>query len=355
MTYAGGGIYLNVMTHLRLLLTAGYLFSIAGCAFLPGPRISTSHPHGVKTLVDYRLSLLGQPRVVVVEQDGSAVFFDSGTSAYGVTTGLVTSDGKIHEQDLPTKIEIESAAIGRDRKIWVTGPIHSAAWPPSFQSAVARVYPHGVVVSTILAKRLGITEALTLGRDGALWFGLPDFNAIGESKVSGAVHVIKVPKPLKPDSLAFDSSGTLFASSSGSPSLIRISERGTVSILKVRTVGAAIGSVAAGVGGIWFTDIGLGRIGHVWETGEIEEFPAPLGIHMESPVAVDRDSVWYTSPGQLHRFSIETHATVTLPVDAQSVSAIAVSGAGSIWFAVSQRSDEWACNSTCGAIIRVDP
>jgi streptogramin lyase len=291
----------------------------------------------------------------VVEQDGSAFYFDSGTSGYGVTTGLVTSDGRIYEQNLPTKIEIESAVIGRDRKIWATGPIHSAEWPPSFQSAVARVFPHAVVISTILAKSLGITEALTIGRDGSLWYALPDFNAIGESKVSGAVHVIKVPKPLKPDSLAFDSSGTLFASSSGSPSLIRISERGEISILKVPTVGAIVGSVAAGVGSIWFTDIGLGRIGLVRETGKIEEFPAPLGIHMESPVAVDRDSVWYTSPGQLHRFSIETHATVTLPVDAQSVSAIAVSGAGSIWFAVSKRSDEWACKSTCGAIIRVDP
>ena len=76
---------------------------------------------------------------------------------------------------------------------------------------------------------------------------------------------------------------------------------------------------------------------------------------MESPVPVDRDSVWYVSPGELHGFSIKTHATVTIPVDGRFFSAIAVSRKGSIWFAVSQPSNESGCFGPCGAIIRVDP
>lgn len=252
--------------------------ALLSCAFAHHfPATYVSRPAGVRSVTIYRPRFTGIPDGVVPLRGGGAFYYESGNSSSadgtGVESGVVTRAGALHEYLVRTKNQFESVTLGSDGVLWATSILDNRSWPPVWHSAIEQVGPARSSIALRIPDQFGYARKLAMGPDGAWWFALPDVHAIGRATPSGRLSLKAVSKSMKPDDIAFDSSGNLYAAETRGNSVVKISPSGKRTLFRVGGASAEIGSLAGGVhGDVWFTESSPDRIGHITSTGRVEAF-----------------------------------------------------------------------------------
>jgi virginiamycin B lyase len=307
----------------------------------------------------YRTEITGEPYGVVLIGNG-AFYYDHGTSSssdgIGVDAGTVSGDGRLREYLIQTRDEFESVAIAADGTLWAASILDNSAWPPVWHSAIERLSAKRSTVSFRIPRRLGYAQKLLRGPDGAWWFALPDAHAIGRLTREGKFSITMLPKSLKPDDIAFDSNGMLYATETfDRGDVARIPPEGRVVMFHTLSPDARVGSLAGSGDGVWFTEEPSNRVGHITHAGHVEEFTIGRDIRVLDAIAVGKDSVWFAAQDGVGRLSLQTHAVTFIPLpDRNSTpNALAVSRNGDIW--LTESISDPRCFAECGGIARIVP
>ena len=267
----------------------------------------------------------------------------------------MTRAGVLHEYLVRTKNAFESVALGSDGALWATSILDNASWPPVQHSAIERVGAARSSIRLRIPDRFGYARKLLIGPDGAWWFALPDAHAIGRATAGGRIRLQAVSQSMKPDDIAFDSRGNLYAAEFRGNRVVKISPGGRRIIFRVGSTSTEIGSLAGGIDGdVWFTERSPDGIGHITRTGRVEAFTVGSNAMLYA-VAVGRDSVWFAVQNGIGRLFLPTHRRSIIPLpDPNSMpKALAVSNAGVVW--LTESIDDGLCKGPCGAIVRIIP
>ncbi len=334
---------------------------LSGCGLFPATY--DSQPPGVHSVTTYRAEISGVPYGVVPLGNG-AFYFHHGTSSssdgMGVDAGTV-SGGILREYLIQTKDQFESVATAADGTLWATSILDNRAWPPVWAGAIERLSASRSGVVYRIPRRLGYAEKLLRGPDAAWWFALPDAHAIGRLTREGKLSITMLPRSMKPDDIAFDPNGTLYAtetsrnSETASRDIARISSNGRVVMFHTLSPDAKVGSLAGGGDGVWFTEKPSNSVGHITRAGHVEEFPIDRSIHVLDAIAVGKDSVWFAAQDGVGKLSLPKHAGTFIPLpDRGSVpTALAVSRSGDVW--LTESISDRPCFDECGGIARIVP
>jgi virginiamycin B lyase len=299
------------------------------------------------------------PEGVVPLKDGAYFYAHGNTSYYhftGVAAGFVSNAGTLREHDVLTKNEFESVALGADGTLWATSILDDRSWPPVWHGAIERIGPTSSRVVFRIPHELGYAERLLLGPDATWWFALPEAHRVGRLSRDGHFTSIALFGSMKPDEIAFDSAGTLYAAQRYSNRIAKVLPGGKIVMFVVPTGGGEVGALAGGAhNDIWFTERSTNRIGHITAKGKVEEFTTAPGVVVLDALAVDRDSVWFAVEGGIGRLSSRTYARTVIPLPDQfsRPNAFALSRTGDVWFTESV--GDTRCVSECGAIVRIVP
>jgi streptogramin lyase len=307
----------------------------------------------------YRPEFAMVPEGVVPLKDGVFYYQHGNTSYYqftGVIAGFVSDAGTLREHDVRTKNEFESVALGADGTLWATSILDDNSPLGVWHGAIERIGSRGSRVVFRIPHRLGYAKQLLLGPDAAWWFALPDAHSIGRLSHDGHFTTVARLGSMKPDQIAFDSTGTLYAAERYGNRIAKVLPGGKVVVFLVPTGGGKIGALAGGANqDMWFTERSADRIGHITSTGRIEEFATGPGVVVLDALAVSRDSVWFAVKDGIGRLSLRTHARTVIPVpyEVSWPNALAISRTGTVWFTESISNGR--CMSECGGIGRIVP
>jgi streptogramin lyase len=161
---------------------------------------------------------------------------------------------------------------------------------------------------------------------------------------------------LKPDDIAFDPNGTLYAAETLTRGdVARISPDGRVVMFHTLSPDARVGSLAGSGDGVWFTEEPSNRVGHITRAGHVEEFPIGRNIRVLDAIAVGEDTVWFAAQNGVGRLSLQTHASsfIPLPDRNSAPNALAVSRTGDVW--LTESISDPRCFAECGGIARIIP
>jgi virginiamycin B lyase len=149
---------------------------------------------------------------------------------------------------------------------------------------IGRITTAGVVTEFALSPRFSaITQVITAGPDGALWFTRVASrtgeagNAIGRITPSGTITLFALPTGAGPHGITAGPDGALwFTDQDGATGLIgRITTAGSISSFPLPAGSGAWHITAGPDGAIWFTEHGADRIGRMTTSGAVREFPIP--------------------------------------------------------------------------------
>jgi virginiamycin B lyase len=342
-----GWLWLSVSLSVLVAAATGIWWT-----FLPLPALYESRPAGVRSLTMYLPEFAMAPEGVVPLKDG--VFYYE--HAMGPRAGFVSDAGALRAQDVRTKDQFESVALGADGTLWATSILDDHSRTQEWHGAIERIGPVGSRIVFRIPDRLGYAKQLLLGPDAAWWFALPDAQSVGRLSHDGHFTTVAHFGSMKPDQIAFDSTGTLYATERYGNRVAKVLPGGKVVAFLVPTRGGQVGALAGGANrDIWFTERAANRIGHITSTGSVEDFTTGPGVVVLDALAVSRDSVWFAVKDGIGRLSLRTHArtVIPLPYEVSWPNALAISRTGTVWFTESISNGR--CMSECGGIGRIVP
>jgi hypothetical protein len=320
------------------------------------PALYRSQPSGVHSLTTYRPRYSGAPDGVVALNGGGAFYFERGNSSSSeggeVRAGIVTDGDQLREYGIPTKDEFESVAVGPAGTLWATTILGSPSWPPIWHSAIVRLTGNRMTTAFRIPDSLGYSPALVVAPDGGFWFALPDVHAVGYKAQRGKLSVIVLPTAIKPNTIALNSSGNLYAAESGQRTIFRVSPDRTIHLL---TSPSRVGALAAGRSDqVWFTEPGTNRIAHIMRANQIEEVAVGSYVVLDA-IAIGSDSVWFAVQGGVGRFSLSKRKSgiINLPDRDSWPISLAIANTGTVWIA--EHISDGRCLSPCGGVAQIVP
>jgi virginiamycin B lyase len=139
--------------------------------------------------------------------------------------------------------------------------------------------------------------------DGAIWFTARGLNQVGCWTPAGEIRLIDLPVPdAGPAMVAVAGDGAVWAALNTAGALARV-HGGEAGLIELPSGSAPVG-VAAGGDGVWYADIGGGRVGHADPAGAVESVTFDDPACRPHAVAADPDGgCWVTlwASGQLAR------------------------------------------------------
>jgi virginiamycin B lyase len=141
------------------------------------------------------------------------------------------------------------------------------------------------------------------GPDGAIWFTARGTNQVGRRTADGEIRMIGLPVPdAGPAMLAVAGDGAVWVALNAAGALARV-DGGAAELVELPRDAAPVG-IAAGADGIWYADIGGGRVGHVDAAGAVRQMVFDDPACRPHAVAADPDGgCWATlwATGRLAR------------------------------------------------------
>jgi virginiamycin B lyase len=240
----------------------------AGFVPLPGfvGRLSTAG-----TFSQYPLSPPGNPWQIMVGPDGALWFTDTGTNSIG----RITTAGAIVEYPVPTpNSQVDGITTGPDGALWF-----------------GRITTGGMITEYPVPSSSLDESKIVVGPDGALWFTEGRFaggSSIGRITTSGVVTEYAIPKPVSapvgitdsaPVGITVGPDGALWFGDPGTNSIGRITTTGAITEYPVPTPSAYPGNITLGPdGALWFTEFFANKIGRLQITSPVGPSVNDLGI-----------------------------------------------------------------------------
>jgi len=315
----------------------GVLFAVARAA------------HAVQ-ITEFAVPTAGaNPFGITAGPDGALWF----TELYMSRIGRITTAGVVTEFPLPAGSKPQAIVAGSDGALWFTDT-----------GRIGRITTSGTVTNFPVENGIGVTQDLTSGPDGNIWFAyvllVPcpgPLGRIGRLTPSGAMTIFDVPSPARAAlSLAAGPDGKIWFAGYGQGSF-GSNPFGVVGALS--TDGQVQGTVPLGAGipeditagpdgNMWFTVViptsfgtpisgpgGLGKIGRVGTdfTG-LAEFSISSSSSAPWPIAAGPDgNLWFgdiEGRGAIGR--VTTDGAITELAASSTPGGIAAGSDGSVWF-----------------------
>lgn len=215
-----------------------------------------------------------------------------------VASGLVgagsvsAAPGDVTEIGLAAGATPRDVATGPDGNVWVTG---------GASNTIAKVTMTGAVTAYALPlpANVGNPWGIAAGPDGNMWFTLRDGGKIGRITMQGAVSIIDLPDAtMRPLDIAAGPGGMWFTELGGRVGQVTMA--GGVTMFSVPWTNSSPRGIAAGpagVDGMYFTDSGADRVGFVVSDGTIYENQRLTAGSDPQGIANIDGSIWFVMTG----------------------------------------------------------
>jgi YD repeat-containing protein len=204
------------------------------------------------------------------------------------------------------------------------GPVATDTTTDTYQTAEAlNEYPTA-----------GVTQGITTGPEGNLWFTNISSRTVGKITTAGAVTEYgPLPAESDPEGIVTGADGNLWFTERYTGKIGRITPSGHVTEYPVATSSEPDGIAAGPDGNLWFTQE-AGKIGTITTAGTVKEYALPAGSR-PSGISVGPDgNLWFTDKGTSKIGKITTAGVITeyaLPANSEP-SSIAVGPDNNLWF-----------------------
>lgn len=271
-----------------------------------------------------------------------------------------TAIGRGSEFRLAPGMHADALTVGRDGNIWFAGTKHG---PEAAVDVVGRVTPEGQVTEFTLPVRgeaeLGISS-ITAAQDGYLYFTEPNANRLGRVNENGEISEEVLPNPgSRPRAIVAAADGTIWFSEEGGDRIGHFFP--AAGLLRERQLGAGArptGIAARGDGTIWLAEPGLGGFAMAtWTGGSEFKIPFPKA-EPNDVVAGPEGNVWFTEEGGPWLGRVTSAAQTSGRFERLDVPApggtqrIAFGPSGDFWFTTGSRigsasPDYWTSGLAC--------
>lgn len=185
--------------------------------------------------------------------------------------------------------------------------------------------------------------SIAVGPDGALWFTVPNFNAIDRITVGGHITEYDVGPDARPANIVAGSDGALWFTLPMTQQIGRITTSGRVTRYRVATANASPQNLAPGPdGALWFTERLGKKIGRISTSGQVTEFPVRTKQKKSGLFGIAQGAdhaLWFTEPDARKIGRITTAGNITeYPVPQGYPTTIAAGPDGALWFSSIQPS-----------------
>lgn len=275
-------------------------------------------------------------RSIAFDSSGRLWFVGTSTWESTTTIGRLEDDGSVAEVailDLP-RIGLPALTKGPEDAMWFTEP---------GSNAIGRISPSGEVTHLRLPRGAFPTSQIVDGPDGNLWF-TEWRGRIGRMTPSGELTQFQFGRRSAPSGIAVGPDGNVWFTLRGANRIGRLTPSGGRRVFRLPRTQPL--NVAAGPGGLWFTEgtrtkaghRGVNKIGRITTRGRVKQFRV-LARFGTVALAVAADGrIWFT--GGPRRSVIESispdgqlgprsclDSSCTLPP-----SSFAVGPEGALWF-----------------------
>jgi virginiamycin B lyase len=217
-------------------------------------------------ITEFPLPVAGEPFGITTGPDGNLWY----TVRLGDRIGRVTPAGTITEFPLPTPgAGARGIAAGPDGNLWFTEP---------GVDQIGRITPAGVVTEFPIPTPNGLPFGISAGPDGNLWFIETLGNRVGRVTPGGTVTEFPIPGPAPMASnvsfgIAVGPDRDLWFVQADGSGIGRMTTGGVfVASFFAPTAGAGMSDIAAGPGGLWFTQTIATRAGRLRVAGKRGDF-----------------------------------------------------------------------------------
>jgi virginiamycin B lyase len=142
--------------------------------------------------------------------------------------------------------------------------------------------------------------SIALGPDGALWFTVPNFNAIDRITAGGHITEYAAGPDARPADIVAGPDGALWFTLPMSQQIGRITTAGRVTRYRVAGTNSSPQDIAAGPdGALWFTERLGKRIGRITTSGQVTEFPVRVSQKKSGLFGIAQGpdhALWFTEP-----------------------------------------------------------
>lgn len=286
----------------------------------------------------------------------AAVLCLSGAQAASAAPAI----GRGPEFRLAPGMHADALTVGRDGSIWFAGTKYG---PGSAVDVVGRSTLEGQVTEFTLPARgeaeLGISS-ITAAGDGYLYFTEPNANRLGRINENGEISEEVLPNPGSgPRAIVTAADGTLWFSEEGGDRIAHFFP--AVGLLRERQLAPGArptGIAARGDGTIWLAEPGRGGFAvATWATGSEFEIPFP-DAEPNDVVTGPEGNVWFTEEGGPWLGRVTSAAQTSgrferLGVPAlRSTQRLAFGPSGDFWFTTGSRigsasPDYWTSDLAC--------
>jgi virginiamycin B lyase len=291
----------------------------------------------------YRLKNPDAPIGVVPLRNGDVFYYAGGQSTYGIGVGLVSRNGAVREYFIALEDQLNSVALVNGSTLWATAD----------KGAIVTISGKSALLQTRLPKAFGSPGKLIVAPDGSLIFALQYVGAVARLRPGGKPTIHRLAGMEGVSSLALARNGDIYAAGESTGPIRKLDATNRMTVLP-STRRMNIGSMAAGPdGGVWFTDLNSGHLGHLDNAGRLEEVLVSKRAFDSGVIAVGPDFVWVAVDGGVVSYQIRSRKMRSIPIPQinRAPMALAVSPTG-LWGSASVGSD---CLAVCYSIFRIDP
>jgi virginiamycin B lyase len=268
----------------------------------------------------------------VAFDSGGQLWFVGGPVERTSVVGRLESDGSVIEYPIPgTTRSMYSASIteGPDGAMWFTDP---------YTGILGRASASGKIAIQQLPPGGGPAQ-LVSGPDGALWFTIPRKDQIGRMTLSGELTQFQFARHSGLTDIAVGPDGNIWFTLRKKSKIGRITPLGERTLFSLPKT--APKHIAAGPGGLWFTEgywdapRGNNRLGLISTAGRVIQFKVPAK-NGTGQLAVGADGrIWFTAGGAIGWMSPSGELGPRVCLDDHCwlpPSSLAVAPDGVLWF-----------------------
>lgn len=218
-----------------------------------------------------------------------------------------TSDGQVTEYAVPTAgAGPNGITLGSDGAVW---------FGETLAGKIGRITSSGVITEYSVG---GNPTDLALGNDGNVWFTSYGTDQVGRITTSGSSTYYSTPSGSGPAGIAAGPDGNLWVTLYNSGGVAKITTSGIISTYSIPTSNSHPWAINAGADNtLWFAESGTNKAGRISTAGLFREYALPTNSGDPRGVAVATDgSGWLTefSGNNIAQVIAPANPTLTLTV-----------------------------------------